>query len=250
MWFCCIIISLILLIMFNNFVYSFWGRVLLCSLDWPEAYTNQTRLQHVMLLPLLPEYLDCRFRHPQLLFHLWLVEASVSYSFLLFCNTCHRPETISHRAFPVVRDLGLLVCGCFIQYNLLFLLIGFVGSFITKMVSFKSFWDYNSISPFSFLPSKTSYILLPALLHIHGLFHLSLIVNCIHICIYLCTYMYTCVFLNITCPVSIMLIVSMFSGMTICQTSHKKFCESTFLSVVYVRAMTSSPTRHTDMTGS
>lgn len=62
--------------------------------------------------------------------------------------------------------------------------------------------------------------------------------------------MYTCVFLNITCPVSIMLIVSMFSGMTLCQTSHKNFCESTFLSIVYVSAVVSLPTRHTGMTGS
>lgn len=62
--------------------------------------------------------------------------------------------------------------------------------------------------------------------------------------------MYTCVFLNITCPVSIMLIVSLFSVMTICQTSHKKFCESTFLSIVYVRAVVFSPTRQTGMTGS
>lgn len=70
--------------------------------------------------------------------------------------------------------------------NLLFLLISFVGSFTTKIVSFKNFWDYNSISSFSFLPSKPSYTLLPALLHIRGLSHLSLIVNCIYTYVHMC----------------------------------------------------------------
>lgn len=76
------------------------------------------------------------------------------------------------------------------------------------------------------------------------IFH-QLLYAYVYISIYL--YVYTRVYF---CSVSIMLVVSMFSGMTICQTSHKKFCESIFLSVVYVRAVASSPARQAGMAGS
>lgn len=85
-----------------------------------------------------------------------------------------------------------------------FLLIGFVGSFTTKMVSFKIFWEFNSISPFSFFLSfKPSYILLPALLHIHSLFYFPPIIICICVYIYIPICIHSRIFLfsqyNVSC---------------------------------------------------
>lgn len=125
-----------------------------------------------------------------------------------------------------------------------FLLIGFVGSFTTKMVSFKTFWEFNSVYLFlSSFPSNPHifFLLLFFIFIVSFIFH-QLLYAYVYISIYL--YVYTHVYF---CPVSIMLIVSMFSGLTICQASHKKFCESIFFVSSVCKSggfLTSTPSWH------